>query len=127
MSNWDGQPAQTLALPKPGRTLITIIVGLLAIWLMFAMALNWAGADPGLFLLLVGNTDAIVSGQVWRLFTAPLMHNPGDLWHVMGVCLGLYFLGASLEARWGGRRLAFFLGASAVLAYVCQLGAELLL
>ena len=127
MSNWDGQPAQTLALPKPGRTLITIIVGLLAIWLMFAMALNWAGADPGLFELFVGNTDAILSGQVWRLFTAPLVHMPTDPWHVMGVCLGLYFLGASLEARWGGRRLAVFLGASAVLAYACQLGVELLL
>jgi membrane associated rhomboid family serine protease len=127
MSNWDGQPAQTLGLPKPGRTLITIIVGLIAIWLMLAMALNWGGADPALFQMLAGNTDAIKAGQVWRLFTAPLVHMPNDPWHVMGACLGLYFLGASLEARWGGRRLAFFLAASSVLAYSCQFIAELLL
>ena len=116
-----------MGLPKPGRTLITIIVGLLAIWLMFAMALNWGGADQGLFLLFTGNTNAIMSGQVWRLFTAPLVHMPSDPWHPMGACLGLYFLGASLEARWGGRRLAWFLAASSVLAYACQVIVELLL
>lgn len=127
MSNWDGQPAQALALPKPGRTLTTIVIGLVAIWLMFAMALNWGGADPALFEALVGNTGAILSGQVWRLFTAPLVHATTDPWHVIGVCLGLYFLGSSLEERWGGRRFATFLGASAVLAYVVQLAAELLL
>jgi membrane associated rhomboid family serine protease len=127
MSNWDGQPAQTLALPKPGRTLIAIVVGLLALWLMFAMALNWGGADAALFERFVGNTDAIMAGEVWRLFTAPLVHTPNDPWHVMGVCLGLYFLGTSLEARWGGRRFALFLASSALIAYVCQLAAELLL
>lgn len=124
MSKWDGQSDQVMALPKPGRALQSILVGLLGIWLMFAVALNWGGADRGLFELFAGNTDAILSGQIWRLFTAPLIHMPNDPWHVMGVLLGLFFLGPSLEARWGGRRFAFFLWASAVLGYACQLAVE---
>ena len=116
-----------MALPKPGRVLQGILVGLLAIWLMFAMALNWGGADRGLFDLFVGNTSAILSGQVWRLFTAPLIHIPNDPWHVMSVLLGLFFLGPSLEGRWGGKRFGIFLYASAVLAYLCQFGVELAL
>src|SRR5688572_11206518 len=112
MSNWDGQPSTAAALPKPGPTLKAILLGLLGLWLMFAMAINWGGADPALFELFVGNTNAILSGQVWRLLTASLVHTPNDPWHVVGVLLGLYFLGPSLESRWGGRRFAFFLGAS---------------
>ena len=127
MSKWDSQGDAVMALPKPGRALQGVMLVLLGIWLMFAMALNWGGADPALFELMVGKTDAILSGQVWRLFTAPLVHMPTDVWHVAGVLLGLYFLGPSLEARWGGRRFVFFLWASAVLAYVCQLVVELLL
>jgi membrane associated rhomboid family serine protease len=128
MSNWDSQqPNMAVALPKPGRALKIILLTLLGIWLMFAMAVNWGGADPAVFELFVGNTDAILSGQIWRLFTAPLVHLPSDPWHVMGVLLGLYFLGPSLEQRWGGRRFTFFLWASAVLAYCCQLAAELIL
>jgi membrane associated rhomboid family serine protease len=127
MSNWDSQPDAVMALPKPGRVLQGILVGLLAIWLMFAMALNWGGADPGLFELFVGNTGAILSGQVWRLFTAPLVHMPNDPWHVVGVLIGLFFLGPSLEGRWGGKRFGIFLYASAVLAYACQAAVELIL
>jgi membrane associated rhomboid family serine protease len=123
MPNWQ-QPDQVMALPKPGRTLQGILIGLLGIWLMFAAALNWGGADPGVFELFAGNTDAILSGQIWRLFTAPLIHMPNDPWHVMGVLLGLFFLGPSLEGRWGGRRFAFFLWASAVIGYACQLLVE---
>ncbi len=127
MSNWDGQSPPVMALPKPGRALKGILLALFGVWLMFAMAINWGGAAPALFESFVGNSQAILSGQVWRLLTAPLLHMPNDPWHVMGVLLGLYFLGASLESRWGGKRLIFFLWASAVLAYVCQLGAEILL
>jgi membrane associated rhomboid family serine protease len=127
MSNWDGSSAPVMALPKPGRALKTILVVLLALWLMFAMAMNWADAGPGLFQLLIGNTEAVVSGQVWRLFTAPLMHSPADPWHVVGVLMGLYFLTPNLEERWGGKRLVWFLCLSALIAYACQLLAELIL
>lgn len=127
MSNWDRQSPPVVALPKPGQTLKAIMLTLFGIWLMFAMALNWGGADPALFELFVGNTESILGGEVWRLLTAPLVHVPNDPWHVVGALLGLFFLGPSLEERWSGRRLLLFLWGSAVLAYVCQLLAEVLL
>ncbi len=127
MSRWEQQGGADLQLPRPGRTLKAILLILLGLWLMFAMALNWANADPAIFQLLAGNTEAIASGQIWRLFTAPWLHSPSEPWHVVGSMLGLYFLGVSLEQSWGGRRFAFFLLWSGVLAYFCQFLGELLL
>jgi membrane associated rhomboid family serine protease len=127
MSKWDGQSTQVTALPKPGPMLKAILLTLLGVWLMFAMAMNWGGADRALFQLFTASADGILSGQVWRLLTAPLIHMPNDPWHVVGVLIGLYFLAPSLESRWGGRRLLVFLWSSAVLAYSCQLLAEVIL
>ena len=62
--------------PRPGKALIGLMVVITTVWLMFAIGLNWGGAPPSLFLLFTGNTDAILHGEVWRLFTAPLMHTP---------------------------------------------------
>jgi membrane associated rhomboid family serine protease len=125
MSNWDGPSSPVMALPRPGPALKAVLVTLLGVWLMFAMALNWGGADRSLFQLLAGEANAIASGQIWRLFTAPLIHMPNDPWHVVGSLLGLYFLAPNLESRWGGRRLIFFLWGSAVIGYVCQFLVEI--
>jgi membrane associated rhomboid family serine protease len=126
MANWDRSSGATMAFPKPGRALMAVMVALLAIWVMFAMALRWGEASEQIFLLFAGNTEAIAQGQVWRLLTAPLIHAPNDPWHVVGVLLGLYFLTPSLEQRWGSRRLIVFLWLSAVVGYVCQFVVEAL-
>ena len=115
-------------LPKPGKALIAVMAALFLIWLMFAIAVNWGGASSELFLLFCGNDSAIYGGQIWRLFTAPLMHHPsGEVGHILFVLLGLYFLTPALEQRWGGARLLRFLGASAVLAYAFQMLVGLIL
>lgn len=99
-----------------------------SIWLAFAIALNWAGASEDLFLALCGNTDRIVHGEVWRLLTAPWLHQPvGTVWHVVSALLGLYFLSPTLESRWGSARFARFLLFSSLFAYGTQLVAELVL
>lgn len=126
MSRWE-QQSPDLQLPRPGRTLKAILLALLGVWLMFAMALNWGNADPAIFQLLAGNAPAIAEGQIWRLFTASLIHAPNDPWHLVGSLLGLYFLGVTLEQTWGGRRFAFFLLWSGALAYFSQFLVELLL
>ncbi|MEY4549180.1 MAG: hypothetical protein RL685_5375 [Pseudomonadota bacterium] len=126
MSRWE-QQSPDFQLPRPGPALKAILITLLGLWLMFAMALNWANADPAIFRLLAGNREAIAEGQVWRLFTASLIHSPNDPWHLVGSMLGLYFLGVSLEQSWGGRRFVSFLLWSGVLAYSCQFLGELLL
>lgn len=49
--------------------------------------------------------EAVMHGQVWRLFTATYFHL--NLVHILFNMLGLYFLGPALERVWGRRQ--FFL------------------
>jgi membrane associated rhomboid family serine protease len=123
----DVPEARSFRLPRPGKVLTVALVLVLSIWLAFATAINWAGADPALFELLLGNTRAIVHGEVWRLLTAPLLHQPNTYSHILLALLGLYFLSPSLEESWGSVRFARFLIGSAVLAYALQMLAELAL
>jgi membrane associated rhomboid family serine protease len=112
--------------PRPGRALKGVMIALFAIWLTFALGLNWAGVSASVFEVFLGNTDAILHGQVWRLFTAPLIHPPTVL-SILFVLIGFYFLTPSLEESWGGARLLRFLLLSALFAYVFQLLVGLLL
>ena len=113
---------------RPSRTLLGVMLTLLGLWLTFALALNWGGASRGLFDLLCGNTDRILHGEVWRLFTAPLVHEPQNtISHILYVLIGLLFLAPSLEQAWGGPRMLRFLALSALVAYVFQLLVELAL
>ena len=112
----------SMALPKPGKGLMGVLVGLLAIWLMFALGINWGGASLGAFQLFCGNTADILHGQIWRLVTAPMMHMPsGGISHILFALLGLYFLSPSLEEAWGTPRFLRFLLLSGVLAYALQM------
>jgi membrane associated rhomboid family serine protease len=109
-------------LPRPGKGLKAVLIGLFAVWLAFAIGINWAGVSPELFLLLCGNNERVMQGEVWRLFTAPLMHQPsGDIGHIVGALVGLYFLSPSLEEDWGTARFLRFLAVSSVLAYALQM------
>lgn len=119
--------AQQMTLPRPGRVLKVVLVGLFAIWLIFALAINWGGVSFAAFLLFVGNTGGILQGEVWRLATAMLMHLPNSIGHILGSMVGLYFLGSSLEEAWGGRRFAWFLGLTGVLSYATTFVCSLLL
>lgn len=116
-----------LGLPRPGKALVGLMLVLGGLWLMFAVGLNWGGAPASVFLLFTGETQAILHGQVWRLFTAPLLHNPSDFWHVVLTLVGLYFLGSRLEESWGAGRFFRFIAISAVGAYLVQMVAELVL
>jgi membrane associated rhomboid family serine protease len=116
-----------MGLPRPGKALLWVMGLLLSIWIMFAVGINYAGLDPNAFRLFTGNTEAILHGEVWRLFTAPLMHDPKTVGHILYALFGLYFLGATLETRWGSRRMLLFLMGSAVCGFLAQMLAETLL
>src|SRR5947199_5459794 len=97
-----------MGLPRPGKALLAVMGTLLAIWIMFAVGINYGGLDRTAFLVFCGNTYAILHGQIWRLFTAGLMHQPagsGAVNQILYALLGLYFLAPSLEARWGAKRM----------------------
>lgn len=116
------------AFPRPGKVLRGVLIAIFAIWLAFAIGINWAGASSSVFFLLCGNTERVLQGEVWRLFTAPWMHLPtGTLGHVASAMLGLYFLSHALEERWGSARFARFLFVSALFAYGVQMLFELVL
>src|SRR5258708_3269334 len=119
-----------MGMPGPGKALVWVMGVLLSTWIMFAVGINYGGLDPGAFRLFTGNTEAILHGQVWRLFTAALVHlpaGPGAVSHILYALLGLYFLGATLETRWGSRRMLLFLIGSAVCGFLSQMMAEALL
>lgn len=109
------------ALPRPGKALRIVLFTLLGSWLLFALLVNWTSVGSELFFLLTGNTEAILSGQIWRLVTASLLHVPtGTIGHIFSALLGLYFLAPSLEERWGSARFARFLILTGVLSYATQ-------
>src|SRR5690606_23392732 len=75
---------QQMGLPKPGPALKGVLLVLFVIWVVFALALNWGGASDQVFLLFVGNPEAIVQGQLWRLVTPLFMHLPsGGIGHIL--------------------------------------------
>jgi membrane associated rhomboid family serine protease len=120
--------ARALGIQKPGRAVTGVMIGLGAIWLMFALAVNWGGAGEDVFLLFCGNTDRILHGEVWRLFTAPLLHVPsGTIGHIVSALIGLFFLTPALEQKWGSGRMLRFLALSTLLAYGFQMLVEIVL
>jgi membrane associated rhomboid family serine protease len=127
MQNSDGL---VLGLPRPGKALIALMVVVTALWLTFAIGLNWGGAPTSLFWLLAGDTRGVLHGEVWRLVTAPLLHNPfggKGVSHMITALFGLYFLAPTLEAKWGPARMLRFIALTSALAYLLQMLIELAL
>lgn len=58
----------------------------------------------------VMHTEAVMHGQIWRLFTATYLHASFN--HIFFNMLGLYFFGPALERVWGPRQflLVYTLG-----------------
>ena len=120
----------SVGLPRPGKALLSVMGVLVSIWIMFAVGINYGGLDKEAFFFFAGNTQAILHGEVWRLFTAGLMHFPSGgagVSHILNVLLGLYFLGPSMEARWGPRRTIFFLYACLLTGFGLQMTVEALM
>jgi membrane associated rhomboid family serine protease len=127
MRGRDGSQDVMGSLPRPGKALRAALLTLFAVWLAFAVAINWGGASTELFALFVGNNELILQGQVWRLVTAPLLHHPQMLGSILFMLLGLYFLSPSLESAWGSKRFLGFLIWSALIGYGVQLFVWMLL
>ena len=107
-------------MPRPGKALLGVMVAVLAIWVMFALGINWGHADPTILTPFVGSGTALLHGHLWVLLTAPLIHDPGDPGHLLVTLFGLYFLGPTLEDRWGTKRTLAFLFGAAAFAFLLQ-------
>lgn len=85
------------------RTLIFANVLVYIFQIAFRGALEpWFAAD----------SDAIAGGQVWRLFTANFLHDPGNPFHLIFNMLVLWFAGRELEIIYGRQSFyKFYFGA----------------
>ncbi|MCB9586394.1 MAG: rhomboid family intramembrane serine protease [Polyangiaceae bacterium] len=108
-------------LQMPGKALKGVLLALLAVNVAFAVAINYGGASAELFYALCGSTEKILHGQVWRLVTAPWMHEPsGNIGHLLFALIGLFFLTPQLETQWGTKRTLRFLFFAGLIAYTIQ-------
>ena len=121
----DERPQLTFGLPKPKKGLLGLLVAITAIWVFFAAGITWGGADGRIFELLAGTSD--VFREPWRVytvFTNVFLHRPtgpGSVSHLLTTLMLIYFLGASLEERWGTKRFLMFTIGSAWFASALQL------
>ena len=90
------------------------------LWVALALAVNWANTGIGVVQFIAGSTSGVFRGEVWRLFTAPLLHDLQQPSHLLMTLLGLYFLAPSLETEWGPRRMLLFILGSGALAFVFE-------
>ncbi|MFQ5490259.1 MAG: rhomboid family intramembrane serine protease [Phycisphaerae bacterium] len=77
--------------PGPRSIVTTLIVINVAIWFLFQ-------PTTALYRLMAMQTQAVLHGQIWRLFTAQYLHAGGT--HLLFNMIGLYFLGRALERVW---------------------------
>lgn len=107
-------------LPRPGKAIAGMMIGLSVLWVLLALGLNWIDVGASVAQFMAGSTSGVMHGQIWRLFTAPLIHDTSTPWHLLTTLLGLYFLAPALEDRWGPRRTLVFLIGSAAFAFAMQ-------
>lgn len=116
------EPQMSFGMPRPGKAVLGMMIAVTAIWVLFAVGINWGHASPTVLELFVGSGSALRHGHLWVLFTAPLIHHPSDPSHLLVPLFGLYFFATTLEDRWGVKKtLAFFFG-SAAFAFLVQVG-----
>ncbi|MFS8070612.1 MAG: rhomboid family intramembrane serine protease [Byssovorax sp.] len=115
------QSQVSFGMPRPGKAVMGMMIAMVAIWVLFAVGINWGHADPRVLEPFVGSGSALLRGHIWVLFTAPLVpdiHSPGSL---LMPLFGLFFFGTALEDRWGPKKLLAFLFGSAAFAFLIQI------
>ena len=76
--------------------------------------LRWFRGDATFEHLLALSVSGIKSGKIWTLLTYSLLHDTGNLLHIVANLLGLYFLGRILEPMLGTKRFLWVYGAAVV-------------
>jgi membrane associated rhomboid family serine protease len=110
----EGRPALSMALPKPRRALTVLLIAIAALGIAGTIVTSWVPGGAILFTTLACEPDRAFS-QPWRLFTSGLLTSPGHWDHLLFSLVGLYFLGAPLERRWGSWRFARFFALAVLL------------
>lgn len=118
------------ALPSGTRVVLWLIGILAGLWVFFAVLVNSVGArwSLDLYTNLWLEPHAVVPGlELWQVASYAWLHDLDGLSHVLFNCLGLYFLGSTLERRWGGKTFLKFFVLTGVIAGVFSVLVGLLL
>jgi membrane associated rhomboid family serine protease len=92
-----------------------VTVAIIAIcFLLFAMTAGHDARAQALFDLLCNRPDGVRQGELWRLLTYALLHDPGNPTHILVNMLSLYSLGSFLEPMLGRRRMGLLCAVTAV-------------
>jgi membrane associated rhomboid family serine protease len=110
----NGPPAMSFALPKPRRALWIVLIAMAACGVFTAFLGTWVQGGQIVFDQLAYEPDRTVP-QVWRLLSSGLLTSPIQWSHLLLSMVGLYFLGAPLEQKWGSWRFARFLALSVLI------------
>ena len=102
------QPTSGRAWSAPGRTRLiggSVVTTLIVINIVIYVL---AKLGPAMGEWIYGNgamqAQAVLRGQVWRLFTAQYLHDWTGVWHLLMNMLVLHFLGRPLERMWSPRK-----------------------
>jgi membrane associated rhomboid family serine protease len=121
----EGPPTISFAFPKPGRALSAVLATVALLGIVCAGSAAWGGG-LALFQALAFE-PRLGFAQPWRFITSGLLTSPADWSHLFFSLLGLYFLGTSLEQRWGPWRFLRFLAIAVILGNLATLACSALL
>lgn len=115
------EPTVQIALPAFSRSMKTLSVLLGGLWIVAALVSRapdpGSAPDPmGPFTALVLIPSRVAHGEVWRLVTHPLLHDPASIQSLIMTVLTLWFFGGAMEARWGLRRLLTTMAVASVVS-----------
>jgi membrane associated rhomboid family serine protease len=105
---------------EPASGIQSMVIKLIIInGALFLADLFFGGPRHAITEALSLQGDAVVHPWMWYQFlTAGFVHDPSNLWHIMGNMLGLYVFGRPLEERYGPREFLRFYLVAIVLSLV---------
>jgi membrane associated rhomboid family serine protease len=109
----NGPQAIAMSFPRPRRALWIVLIAMAALGIFNAFLMNWVPGGHQVFEALGCKLDHLLT-QPWGLLTSGLLTDPEQWSHLLLSLVGLYFLGASLEQRWGSWRFARFLAIATI-------------
>jgi membrane associated rhomboid family serine protease len=110
--------------------IVTIVVYLIQLFLIYEFGARTRFQNPGETVVqqwLRLDVDQVSSGQIWRLLTCALVHDPLSLWHIAVNMIVLVWFGRSLELHYGSREFLLFYLTGILVASLSHIAIQLFL
>jgi membrane associated rhomboid family serine protease len=101
-----------------GSVLPVVTYGIVGVTVAVSLTAMFAQDGGGLYRMLQLDKPAVAHGEIWRLWTVTLLHDPSNILHLLFNMYALYLAGPIVERIYGSARLAAFY-------LICALGGSL--